>query len=97
MRIFKWNRQKNLFLKKIRGVSFEQVLYYIENDFVLNIIEHPNQKRYPDQRIYLILMNNYVYLVPFVDQENERFLKTIIPSRKLTKYYLRGEKDGKTK
>jgi hypothetical protein len=53
-----------------------------------DILNHKNQKRYPDQKIYAVEINNYVYLVPFVETEKEIFLKTIIPSRKATKKYL---------
>lgn len=91
MKTFKWNEEKNKKLKKERNVSFEQVAYLIENDSVIDIIRHPNQSKYVNQRIYIIIIENYVYLVPFVDSKNERFLKTIIPSRKFTKLYEKGK------
>lgn len=91
MKTFKWNDDKNKKLKKERNVSFEQVVFCIENDCVIEIIRHPNQTKYSNQRVYILLIQEYIYLVPFVDSENERFLKTIIPSRKFTKLYLEGK------
>jgi len=83
-----WNNDKNEELKKKRNISFEDVLYYIEHTKLLAILKHKNQERYSRQKIYVIEINDYVYLVPFVESENEIFLKTIIPSRKATKKYL---------
>ena len=91
MKSFKWNEEKNKELKKERNVSFEQVVFYIENDCVIDIIRHPNQVKYSNQRVYILSIQDYIYLVPFVDYENERFLKTIIPSRKFTKLYREGK------
>ncbi len=88
MKYHSWNNDKNEKLKKERGISFEDVIYYIEHGKLLAILNHANQKKYPGQRIYALKINNYVYLVPFVETENEIFLKTIIPSRKATKKYL---------
>ena len=93
MEAFKWDEKKNQKLKKERNLSFEQVVFLIENDCVIDIIRHPKQSKYNNQRIYIILIQDYVHLVPFVDSPNERFLKTIIPSRKFTKLY----KEGKLK
>ncbi|HEX3046225.1 MAG TPA: hypothetical protein VHY08_15825 [Bacillota bacterium] len=61
----------------------------------MDIIEHPNSQKYQGQRIFIVNINGYAYLVPFVETAREVFLKTIIPSRKATKVYLRGERDGK--
>lgn len=86
---FDWSTQKNRQLVEQRGVSFEVVLSAIERGDLLDVVDHPNQNRYPDQLIYVIDINNYVYLVPFVIQDDgTRFLKTIIPSRKATRDYL---------
>jgi uncharacterized DUF497 family protein len=84
-----WNNEKNDWLKKERGVSFEMVKYYIENEEYLDIIDHPNKKEYPNQRIFVIDIDEYVYCVPFVENEAEIFLKTIFPSRALNKKYLK--------
>ena len=88
MKYYSWNNDKNEKLKKERGVSFEDVIYYIENEKLRAILKHKNQERYPGQKIYVVEVNNYVYLLPFVETEKEIFLKTIIPSRKATKKYL---------
>ncbi|MHB1274909.1 MAG: BrnT family toxin [Candidatus Humimicrobiaceae bacterium] len=88
MKYHSWNNDKNEKLKKERNISFEDVIYYIENEKLHAILKHKNQERYPGQKIYAVEINNYIYLVPFVEIENEIFLKTIIPSRKATKKYL---------
>jgi uncharacterized DUF497 family protein len=87
MKTIRWNDEKNEKLKQERGVSFEQVVYHIERGDVIDITEHPNQEKYPGQQIYVIEMNNYLHLVPFIETESEIFLKTIIPSRKAKKEY----------
>lgn len=91
--IFNWDNKKNEQLKRERGVSFEQIVFLIENDFVLDILEHPNKKMYRNQRVYIINIDNYAYAVPFEDKGEERFLKTIFPSRRYTKIYLSKEKE----
>jgi hypothetical protein len=60
----------------------------IISDKLLDVIDHPNQEKYPNQRIFIVEINHYVYLVPFVENDQEFFLKTVIPSRKMTKQYL---------
>ena len=86
---YQWDDEKNAVLKKVRGVSFEQVVMHIENGDVLDVMAHPNKIKYPHQQVLVININDYVYAVPFVEQGNERFLKTIVPNRKLTRQYLR--------
>ena len=76
-------------------MPFEEVVFYIERGQLLNIVEHPNRERYGGQRIFIVKIRDYAYLVPFVETEREIFLKTIIPSRRATKNYLRGGQDGK--
>ena len=90
----KFNEEKNQLLKATRGVSFDAVLDAIEKDRLLADIAHPNIK-YPKQRIYVIKLNNYVYAVPYVinHQKIEIFLKTMYPSRILTKKYIKGGKN----
>lgn len=85
---FCWNVEKNQQFQAERGVSFEQALRTIQSNQLLDIIQHPNSERYPNQQIFILEMNQYIYLVPFVESENEIFLKTIIPSRKLKRQYL---------
>jgi hypothetical protein len=85
---FIWNPEKNLQLQLVRDVSFEAVLFHIANGDVLDVLEHPNQDRYSGQRVFVIAIDGYAYLVPFVEDDDEVFLKTIIPSRKATRQYL---------
>ncbi len=88
MKRFNWNPGKNEQIRAERGISFEEILFHIENGDVLDILQHPNQEQYQGQRIFVVEVNEYVHLVPFVEDEKEVFLKTIIPSRKATKKYL---------
>ncbi len=87
MKIFNWNTEKNELLKQTRNISFEEIITVILNDKIIDIYDHYNQEDYPNQKIYEILYNDYIYLVPFIENENDIFLKTIIPSRKATKKY----------
>ena len=88
MKRFNWNPDKNEPLREQRGISFEEVLFHIENGDVLDILERPNQERYQGQRMFIVEIENYAHLVPFMEDEKEVFLKTVIPSRKATKRYL---------
>ena len=85
MKYFNWNSEKNKKLIKERGVCFEICLVKIENKDIVDVLD---SARYPNQKIFILEIDNYIYLVPFVESENEIFLKTIIPSRKFTKKYL---------
>ena len=86
-----WNTEQSLVLKASRGICFEDVIFFVERGEILDDYLHPNQEVYPGQRIMVIGMTNYAYLVPYVENEEELFLKTIIPSRKATQQYF-GEK-----
>lgn len=86
---FDWNVEKNILLKAERGISFDEIVLAIEQGHLLNVVQHPNQEQYPNQLIYVINLQGYVYLVPFVQDGEIIFLKTIIPSRKATRDYLR--------
>ena len=88
VKYFAWDDAKNAKLKADRGVGFEDVVFHIERGDLLDIMEHPNPNRYAGQRIFVVQREDYVYLVPFVEDEHTVFLKTIIPSRKATKEYL---------
>lgn len=88
MKIYNWNSDKNQELIVGRGVSFEEAIFHIGHGGLLDDIAHPNGSDYSNQRIFVICMKDYVYLVPYVESEDEVFLKTIIPSRKFTKLYL---------
>lgn len=94
MKIFAWDENKNEFLKRERGVSFEEVVFHINNGDLLARLDHPNRAKYSHQEIFVVLIGDYVYMVPFVEDEEKWFLKTIIPSRKLTREIL-GEREDK--
>jgi len=87
--VFDWDNKKNEQLKRERGISFEQIVFLILNDRILDIMEHPNKMKYSNQRLYVINFDDYAYIVPFEDRKGVRFLKTIFPSRKFTQKYLR--------
>ena len=89
--IFLLNKEKNEALKAERKICFEDVILRINAGKILEIIDHPNQEKYPDQMIIIIDIDGYAYMVPFVFQKEGIFLKTIIPSRKLTKKYIKGK------
>ena len=88
MKPYVWNEEKNEWLKQERGVSFEDVVLAIQEEKILDIIKHPNQRRYLKQNIYVLEIGEYAYLVPFVEDEDKIFLKTIFPSRKYTREYI---------
>jgi uncharacterized DUF497 family protein len=93
MKSFEWDEAKNRWLKQERGVSFEQIVYSIVNGCLLDVIHHPNQAKYSGQRVYVVEVDKYAYLVPYVEDKEFIFLKTIFASRKYTQKYLRaGEK-----
>ncbi|MBL0177371.1 MAG: toxin [Ignavibacteria bacterium] len=91
MKRYDWNDEKNEWLKNHRGVTFEDVIFSLAHGGLLDTIEHPNNNRYTDQRLFIVEIEGYVCLVPFIEDNESIFLKTIIPSRKMTKRYLRGE------
>lgn len=88
MKPFDWDKQKSTLLRLSRGIGFEEVVNAINDGYILAVIEHPNSRKYPEQRIYIINFDNYAYCVPFVEGEKTYFLKTIYPSRKYTKKFL---------
>ena len=93
MKYFAWDDEKNAKLKAERGIGFEDVVFHIERGDVLDTVDHPNASRYAGRRMFIVRREDYVYLVPFVEDEHTMFLKTIIPSRKATKQYLGEESD----
>ena len=93
MKYFAWDDAKNAKLRAERGIGFEDIVFHIECDDLLDILEHPNPSRYAGQRIFVVRREDYVYLVPFVEDEQTVFLKTIVPSRKATKQYFGEESD----
>jgi len=91
VKVFRWDNEKNELLTKDRGVCFEQAVILMEREEILETVEHPNQNRYPGQKIATIVIDDYAYLVPYVQESDEIFLKTIIPSRKATNKYVRSK------
>jgi uncharacterized DUF497 family protein len=94
MKYYNWNNEKNEKLRETRGVSFEEAVLAIEQGHLIDVLEHPNKSKYKNQNMFVVKIYNYVWLIPFVETENEVFLKTIIPSRKATKKYLRAGEDN---
>jgi len=92
MKYYDWNDDKNELLKKLRGVSFEQVVLAIISDDLIDRVKHPNPEKYPDQRVFLVKIEDYIYSVPYVEDDEKMFLKTIIPNSKATKKYLGGKR-----
>ncbi len=90
MKVINWNAEKNQKLIEERGVSFEDVVFYLQSGGQLDDGSHPNKDKYPQQRMFVVSIDEYAYLVPYVENDEEIFLKTIIPSRKATKQYLGG-------
>lgn len=88
MKYFDGDEDKNEWLKKERNISFEIIISLIEMGNLLDILEHPNKEKYKDQKIFVIEYDNYAYLIPFIEDKEKVFLKTIIPSRKATRKYL---------
>ena len=88
MKYFDWDEDKNNKLKKTRDVSFEEIVLAISNNQILDILVHPNKEKYPNQKMFVIELFNYAYLVPFVEDKEKYFLKTIYPSRDATMKYL---------
>lgn len=89
MKQINWNADKNQTLMNERGISFEDIIFSIHSGDLLDDLNHPNIEKYPNQKVFVINVNDYAYLVPYVENSKEIFLKTIIPSRKATKTYLR--------
>lgn len=95
MKFLEWDVEKNEELREERQITFEEAVFCLMEGGLLDTIEHPNRETYPNQRIFILNIEDYVYLVPFIETEESIFLKTIIPSRKMTKKYL-GDKKNET-
>ena len=96
MKPFRWNHEKNEVLKIERDISFEIIVLAIEADGLLDELRHPNTDKYPNQSVLVVAFDGYVYLVPYVEEPDYYFLKTVIPSRKATRdYLLRSNPDEK--
>ena len=97
MKPFRWNSEKNESLKAERGMSFERVVVAVESGGLLDMTDHPNQARYPRQKVMIVAIDGYAYLVPYVEEDDYYFLKTVIPSRKATREKLiKGDPNAET-
>jgi len=92
MKPINWNPDKNRKLIEERGISFEEIVFSLQSGCLLDDIAHPSREKYPHQRVFIVAIDDYAYLVPYVENGEEIFLKTVVPSRKATKQYLGGEK-----
>lgn len=93
MKPFRWPPDKNGLLKAERGISFEEITVAVEAGALLEVVPHPNPKKYPRQKVMVVKVAGYAYLVPFVEEDDHFFLKTIIPSRKATRDLIAKESD----
>lgn len=91
MKYFDWDENKNILLKETRNISFEEVVLSIANNKLLEIVEHPDKQKYPNQKMSIVEIREYACIVPFVEDNDKYFLKTIYPSREATKKYLNKE------
>lgn len=89
MQHFDWNEEKNSRLKETREVSFEDVVTAFREGKLADVIDHPNQRKYQGQKIMFVIINDYVYAVPYIEESNKFFLKTVYPSRTATQKYLK--------
>ena len=93
MKPFRWSPEKNKLLKTERGISFEEITVAVEAGALLEIVPHPNAAKYPRQKVMVVGVAGYAYLVPYVEEDDHFFLKTIIPSRKATRDFISKESD----
>ena len=92
---YDWNPEKNEWLKKVRKISFEEVAFHLFQGDVWKVSDHPDQQKYPGQKIYFVIIDDHIYLVPHIIEKEYIFLKTIIPSRKATNAYQKEQEDKK--
>jgi hypothetical protein len=90
---FEWNPEKNGQLKRERNISFEKIIFHLSQGDIWKIADYPDQENYPGQKIYFVIVEDYIYLVPHVVEKDYIFLKTIIPSRKASRMYKK-EQEG---
>lgn len=88
MKYFDWGEEKNNLLKETREISFEEIVLAIASGKLLEVVEHPNKTKYSNQRMFIVEVRDYAYIVPFVEDDEKYFLKTVYPSREATKQYL---------
>jgi hypothetical protein len=90
---YEWDPEKNEWLKAERNISFEKIVFHLARGDVWKVADHPDQENYPGQKIYLVIVEEYIYLVPYVIEKDYIFLKTVIPNRKATRVYKK-EREG---
>ncbi|OPZ75870.1 MAG: hypothetical protein BWY82_00036 [Verrucomicrobia bacterium ADurb.Bin474] len=90
--MFDWSDEKDQILRKERGIGFEDIVFHLDQGDLVAVSEHPNGDKYPDQKIMYVRVEDYIYLVPYVQSGDLKFLKTIIPSRKATRIYIEGKR-----
>jgi len=95
MKTYDWDKDKNEWLRNERGISFEEIVIALDEGRKLDSYKHPNKEKYPNQEVLVVEIDNYVYLVPFVEDEEKVFLKTVFRSRKAAKKYLKHKKEVK--
>lgn len=88
---YEWNPDKNEWLKRERGISFEEIIFHLSQGDIWQMSDHPDQTSYPGQKLYFVNVEGYIYIVPYVIEKQYIFLKTIIPSRKATRDFRKGE------
>ncbi|HEV7235739.1 MAG TPA: DUF4258 domain-containing protein [Ktedonobacteraceae bacterium] len=88
MKYIDWSEIKNTHLKTQRGIGFEDIQAAMEEGKVLADIDHPLESKYPNQKVFIVEFDEYAYVVPYAEDDTKVFLKTIYPSRKMTKKYL---------
>lgn len=89
---FEFDAEKNQWLKENRNIGFDDIVSLISEGHLLAVVEHPNQGKYPHQQVFVVDVEGYVYMVPFERNETTIYLRTIYPSRKATKLYLKDKK-----
>jgi hypothetical protein len=93
MKPVKYSEEKNIWLKKKREIDFNEVSKIIKRGKIIRVIKYPNKKKYPKQRMFLVSFKNYIFVVPFIEEAGYIFLKTVYPSHKYTKKYLKVNKN----
>ena len=91
MKYYDWDDNKNDLLKQTRDISFEEIILSLANNKLLEVVEHSSRQKYPNQKMFVVEVRNYAYIVPFVEDDEKYFLKTIFPSREATNKYLEKE------
>ncbi|MEA2039382.1 MAG: toxin [Thermodesulfobacteriota bacterium] len=87
---YEWNPDKNEWLKRERNISFEKIIFHLSQEDIWKTSEHPDKTNYPGQQLYFVVVDDYIYIIPYIVEKIYIFLKTVIPSRKATKDFKKG-------